>query len=402
MHKNKDNYRKRQSFADFTEKLGAKWRSLTMSTQTSRGLTNRQGTSDIASIFERLVSTPTITGNYQANHDALRYIEEFLSSRGMHIARHECNGVESLVATTRRTKTPEIMLAAHLDVVPADERLFTLRKEGDKLYGRGTLDMKFAIAAYMSMVDDLRHNLSAYDFGIMITTDEEAGGTDGTAYLVKEGYLPKACIIPDGGDDWQMQTHAKGMFWLSLTADGKPAHASRPWLGDNAILRLLDTIQDITKLFEGHNAETKTLNVGKINGGRAINQVADRAEALIDIRLMTEEEKAPLLTHIQAICEKYGTEISVVIDGAVASFPLSNPYLRKFADIITEVTGVEVKGSSTLGTNDSRYFAEHNIPCISVYPPGGGHHGVGEWVSAQGLHDFHQILTRYITHVAAR
>jgi len=68
--------------------------------------------------------------------------------------------------------------SAHVDVVAGDESLFTLRTSGDKLSGRGAYDMKFAIAAYMQLVDELQGTLNAYDFSIMITTDEEYGGRD--------------------------------------------------------------------------------------------------------------------------------------------------------------------------------------------------------------------------------
>jgi acetylornithine deacetylase/succinyl-diaminopimelate desuccinylase-like protein len=399
MHKNKHDRRNRQSFTDFTEILGAKWRALTTSTPMSHGETDTAQAAGLEAILRHLVGIPTVTGSYQANHDALNYIERFLSVRGMRVTRYSWNNAESLVATTRQTKCPEVMLAAHLDVVPAEQHLFEVRQDGDKFYGRGTLDMKFAIASYLNIIDDLQNELDSYDIGIMITTDEEAGGTDGMAKLVEEGYLPKVCILPDGGDDWQIQTHAKGIMWLSITGQGKPAHASRPWLGENAIMTVVHTLTEVEKLFEGHNADTKTLNVGRITGGAAVNQVADNAEVLLDIRFMSEAEKTPVLATIQTICTKYGTELSVLIDGAVAHFSLSDPYIRRFADIVTEVTGVTVTGSKTLGSNDTRYLAKHNIPCISLYPPGGGHHGPDEWISKQGLYNFREITLRYIKQV---
>jgi acetylornithine deacetylase/succinyl-diaminopimelate desuccinylase-like protein len=396
MNKKKRSYQPRQSFADFSERLNAKWRLLTMPNRSEQDGITTSVPSNLESIFNYLVSIPTVTGNYEANHDALNYIAAFLEARGMHLTRHTWNNVESLVATTRKTKTPEVMLGAHLDVVPAEQHLFSIREEGDKLYGRGTLDMKFAIAAYLCVIDELRDNLSQYDIGITITTDEEAGGTDGVGRLIEEGYLPKVCVLPDGGDDWQIQLHAKGVLQISLTATGKPAHGSRPWLGKNAIMILAKALEEIEHLFEGHNVATKTFNVGKIKGGKAVNQVADFAEALLDIRVMTEEEKAQVLAAIEKIAVTYGLEVSVVIDGAVMQFKLDNPYIKRFADIVTEVTGTEITGSSTLGSSDARYYAKRAIPCISLYPPGGGHHGPEEWISKKGYHQFKEIVSRFV------
>ena len=64
----------------------------------------------------------------------------------------------------------------------------------------------------MSIVDDLASEgiLGDYDFSIAITTDEESGGYYGTQQLLEAGYNPKVCILPDGGDNWQMQISSKG------------------------------------------------------------------------------------------------------------------------------------------------------------------------------------------------
>lgn len=64
-------------------------------------------------LLQKFVAMPTVTGNFAANNQALDFIEDFLRKRGMHIARREYDGYGALVATTRPTKTPEIMLAAH-------------------------------------------------------------------------------------------------------------------------------------------------------------------------------------------------------------------------------------------------------------------------------------------------
>src|SRR5438876_614410 len=149
-------------------------------------------------ILADLIAFPTVSGNLAASHEALDYIEHSLAQHGLHIQRHSWNGYPSLVATTQHTKNPRVLLAAHLDVVPAPPELFKLTKRGGKFYGRGTCDMKFAIAAYLQLIDDLSEDLNAYDLGIMITADEEIGGKDGVkALLEKGGYRADVCVLPD-------------------------------------------------------------------------------------------------------------------------------------------------------------------------------------------------------------
>lgn len=350
-------------------------------------------------LLEKLVEIPTITGDHAANHQALEYIAQFVAARGMHIKWFEANGFESLIATTTKTKTPKVLLAGHTDVVPAPQDFFNLREVDGKLYGRGVLDMKFAIACYLKIVDDLKDTLHAYDFGLMITSDEEVGGRNGTEMLIKKGYLPKVCIIPDGGDNWQIQTHSKGFLYLTLYRYGKPAHGSRPWLGESAIIPLLNAIREIQALFPNNNASSNTLNIGRVHSGSAINQVPDFAEVSFDIRVMSENEKKSLLKKIRAICITYTLEINIELDGVAGVFSLDNPFIATFADLIKAETGIMVTGVHTLGTNDARHFVPFKVPCISFYPTGGNHHGPDEWLKTDSLQQAYHILSRYVQQV---
>ncbi len=353
-------------------------------------------------ILAKLVSFHTTEDDPQAMHQALDYIADFLAKRGMTIERYDSNGYESMVATIRPgQKTPAVMLAAHLDVVPAADELFVMRRDGGKLYGRGVLDMKFAVAAYMQLVDDLQDRLEDYDFAIMITGDEEMGGLDGTAALLKEGYLPKVAILPDGGDNWQIQTLSKGFIYGKIRAFGKAAHGSRTWLGDNAIIKLMDILAEMRKLFEEPaRMEVSTLNIGQFHGGEATNQVAADAEAAIDCRFINNEEKAKALEAINAICAKTDAEFDLLLNGAEHRTDLADPLVEPLARHIEAVTGTHVTGWSTPASSDARYFADHGIPCLSVYPIGGGHHGPEEWLDAQAFEQYKVVLQRYLDEIA--
>lgn len=389
---------------DFTSKLSAKWKLHTRSFRPLQPKTSADSQQNLETIFRQLIAIPTTTGNYTANHDALDYIEQYLSKRGMHTTRLEWNGIESLIATVNQTKTPKVMLAAHLDVVPGPAELFELKERDGKYFGRGVLDMKYAIAAYMQTVDSLKSTLQEYDFGIMITTDEEAGGTDGVARLAEDGYLPQLCILPDGGMNWQIQLFSKGTMHVSITANGLAAHGSRPWLGESAIDKLLSTLAEVKTLFPDPGTDPDvsltTHNIGEIKGGNAVNQVADSAEATLDIRFPSNEEKASILRHIEEICVKNGTNMQILMSGDITSFKLTDPFFEEFAQIITEKTGVKVVGSRTPASSDIRYYTPYKVPCISVYPPGGGHHGPEEWISKEGVYQFEEIIRDYLRQIA--
>ncbi|HSX08323.1 MAG TPA: M20/M25/M40 family metallo-hydrolase [Candidatus Saccharimonadales bacterium] len=351
-------------------------------------------------ILRKLVAFRTVDGDEPAMHQALDYIATFVAQRGMHVERFDLDGVESLVATSRPGhKTPKVMLAAHLDVVPGPDELFELREINGKYYGRGVLDMKCAIAAYLQTIDELE-NVADYDFGLMITTDEEQGGTS-VKKIIEEGYVPSVCILPDGGDDWQIQTHSKGFLYLKITSTGVPAHGSRPWLGRSALQPLLAIAHDIQVLFPNMSPETNTCNIGVLEAGEAPNQVPSSGTMLIDVRVINEADRQHILAATQEICAKHdGVAMDIIVDGTTTEFRLDDPYIRPFADIITDVTGVKVTGARTLGSNDARFFAAIQTPCISFYPHGGGHHGPTEWLDKQAFIQMKKVISRYMEQIA--
>jgi succinyl-diaminopimelate desuccinylase len=353
-------------------------------------------------VLAKLVSFQCTTDNRSANNDALAYINQYITERDMYTTIIEHDGVRSLFATTKPNhKTPAVLLGGHIDVVPGPEDLFTLQQDHEKFYGRGVLDMKGSIAVFLSVIDSLKGKLDQLDLGLMITTDEEVGGFNGTKVLLEQGYLPKVCILPDGGPDWQIQLSAKGVVQFKVSTSGLAAHGSQPWNGDNANLKLIRVIHEIHKLFPKNGPDNNTINIGKISGGEAVNQVADSAEALLDIRVISEKDKEHLLDEIRAICRRHDARLDILLSGFGATFDLHNPYVKRFAAIVTEVTNMEIYGSHAYGSNDARFFAERGIPCISLYPPGGGHHSSNEWVSIEALHQLQKIITQYVFETAA-
>ncbi len=353
-------------------------------------------------IFADLVAFPTVSGNYEANHQALEYIEHFLSERGLFVHRYEWGGFESLVATTRQTKNPRVMLTAHLDVVPAPERLFRLEERQGRFYGRGTCDMKFAIAAYLQLVDDLQEDLRQYDFGIMITTDEELGGRDGVkALLEEEGYRARAFILPDGGDNWDLEQAAKGLVWIFATASGASAHGSRPWEGHSAIEKMMLFLQAVQRdLFAEQNDDTSTINIGVIHGGSAVNQVADVCSADIDIRPLNKAEQTRILARIKELSGQYDVNFEIRLNDPPIDIDMADPYVVAYAESVERAIGRPMRTVKSNGGSDARYIAQYDIPTLVGYPTGGGRHSNEEWLEVASFYKFRTILGDYLARMA--
>ncbi|HSX35211.1 MAG TPA: M20/M25/M40 family metallo-hydrolase [Candidatus Saccharimonadales bacterium] len=354
-------------------------------------------------LLRKLVDMPTVTGHAAANKQALSYVSHFLATRGLHVKHFEHNGFHSLVATTKPdSTTPTVMLSAHIDVVPGKKEQFSLSEKGGKLYGRGVMDMKFAIASYLALVDSIKDTISDYDFGIMITSDEEVGGVNGTGWLINEfGYHPKVAIVPDGGENWELETFAKGVQWIKLSAAGKPSHASRPWEGESAIHRLLGALDEIRKLVPEEPVRTGSyLSVGTIEGGSTANQLAADASAMLDIRTGSLNEHNELTERITAISKTHGVIADVMVNDPPCVNDAENPYITAFVGLVAAVTGEEHNTSYSFGATDARLFNQAGVPCVIMEPPAGDRHQETEWLSRQGFDQFCAILAQYIERIA--
>jgi succinyl-diaminopimelate desuccinylase len=354
-------------------------------------------------LLRQLVEAQTISVNTTANNRLLKEISQYLAERGMHIHDYERDGVRSFVATTKPgNKRSKVLLSAHVDVVPAPDTMFKLTEKGDKLIGRGVMDMKFAVACYMALVDSLRYELQNYDFGIMMTSDEEVGSVKGVDMLVNEfDYRPEVVIVPDGGENWQLETFAKGVHWIKLTASGKSAHASRPWEGDSAIQSLLEALREIEALVPARtDPKETTLTIGTIDGGTMANQIPAKASAMLDIRYGSLADYKRLYPLIKAICRKYGVKTVVEAGHPPYSNDAKNPLIESFLDISSEVIGERPGTNLSYGVTDGRFFSAVGIPSVIIEPPAGDRHKDTEWLSRRGFNQFAVILDRYVRQTA--
>ncbi|GAA3386665.1 M20 family metallopeptidase [Cryptosporangium minutisporangium] len=351
-------------------------------------------------MLERLVALPTVSGNLAASEEGLDLIGEFLAERGMRVRRFDQDGFGALVATVHPTLAPSVMLTAHLDVVPGPEHLFTLKRDGERLVGRGVFDMKGAIAAYLALIDELAPELHRYDLGVMITTDEETRDLGVKLLLQEEGYRARVAVLPDGGDNWQLEEVAKGAWRVRVSTYGIPVHGSRPWAGESASFKLLDLLTDIRRRFPVEDPHVDTLNISFLRAGTAPNQLPDQAEAVLDIRVMGPEELAAVEQDVAEICRQHGADLELLVLFPPVKHDLTDPLLAEFARSVERVTGATCGGCLSFGSSDAAQFATVGVPCAVTRPVGGGHHGDDEWVDAESLAQLVPVLRDYVSRVA--
>jgi succinyl-diaminopimelate desuccinylase len=356
-----------------------------------------------------LVAIPTISEDIQANEQALDYIQARLDAAGMHCERFLYKGHGLLLATTQPgVRQASVTLYAHVDVMAGTEKVFTLRKEGDCLYGRGTYDMKYAIAAYLHMAENMRGQLDQHDFAILIVTDEEAGGALGIVglrdFLAAEHWQTQVCLMPDGARDWDIERAAKGWWRFELIATGQSAHASRPWDGDSASIKLIQALHELRLQFANQGPDTDTLNIGKIHGeGEGhYNQIPSHMAARVEIRMATPESQRSNEALIENLCQKYGIthKTDAIVD--IAYQDTSHPIIQQYKRSVEAITGYYPQETLSLGGSDATYLNAVGVPCIITYLPGGGHHSENEWLSAPDFQKFPAVVQHFVESAAKR
>jgi len=285
-----------------------------------------------------------------------------------------------------------VLLLGHFDTVwPVGtlERM-PLRRDGSRLYGPGTFDMKGGIAIALGAIAALRATRTAHaPISILWTTDEEIGsGTSreaietaargGAAVLVLEPALP-------GG---ALKTARKGCGEFEVTVEGVAAHAGiDPAKGASAIHELATQVTRIAALQDLERGVS--VNVGVIDGGNRPNVVAEHARAIVDVRAPTMADAWRVEAELQGLQPSSpGTRLT--IRGGFERPPLERTtavaHLFSVAQHVASLLGRELKEGSTGGGSDGNFTGALGVPTLDgLGAIGDGAHALHEFVDVAEL-----------------
>lgn len=348
---------------------------------------------ELVSLTQKLISFKTTADRPETLADSINYISDFFNDSPVPIKRFERNQKPSLLITPD-DKIPEILLNGHVDVVPAkDDQFSPIFKDG-RIYGRGALDMKGGLAILMVLMKNLAQEKSNLNVGLSVVSDEEIGGKDGTGLMVEQGIKPKFFLAAEP-TDLQIGNEARGVVWLKIKASGRSAHASMPWLGENANLKLLTALKKVAETYPNPSIEQwqTTYNISVISGGDSINKVPDVAEAKLDIRYVPQEKPEEIIQKIKSLCE--GCEVETLMSEPAVVADTTNPYLVKLQQSLKK-NGIEPRFLKKYAASDARYFSALKIPAVVFGPSGQGQHADEEWVDLKSLDQTYKILYDFV------
>ena len=326
---------------------------------------------------QRLIACESVTPASGAVFDALEdmlvplgfTVERFISGEDDDNPAHGAP-VENLFAI-RESGGRHFAFAGHVDVVPSGDgwasNPFVPEIKGDFLHGRGAVDMKGSIAAFVAALHDIPKD--AGTISMIITGDEEGPAIHGTRALIMHmharGSIPDACLVGEPtsvnrlGDMMKIGRRGSVNIWISVA--GTQGHVAYPHFADNPIPKLIAILTEIeaitldegTDWFQASNIEITDLNVGN----KATNVIPARAEARLSIRFNDLHNGEALVARVRERVEVHGGILTVMISGEAFLTP-PGAFSDAISEAVEAVVGIAPEPSTTGGTSDARFLTK--------------------------------------------
>ncbi|MDE1916391.1 MAG: succinyl-diaminopimelate desuccinylase [Sphingomonadales bacterium] len=327
---------------------------------------------DVTSLAEALIACPSVTPAEGLVFDCL---EAMLRPLGFDVHRFVAGAapdgpVENMFAIRRGPAgSRHFAYAGHLDVVPPGDGWtsapFAPARRGDLLYGRGAVDMKGSIAAFVAAM--ARVPVEAGTVSLIITGDEEGPATHGTLAIIDHmqavGDIPDLCLVGEPtsvhrlGDMIKVGRRGSVNIWFEV--EGVQGHVAYPHLADNPLTRLVALLGELkghvldegTDWFQASNLEITDVACGN----PATNVIPPRASARVSIRFNDLHTGQSLADWAQEVAARHGATARPVISGEAFLTP-PGCFSDLVVSAIREETGVDPDISTSGGTSDARFL----------------------------------------------
>jgi len=365
-------------------------------------------------LLRALVALPSVNPAFLPEghkHAGEQAIADFLATvgarAGLDVELQQVSpGRPNLIARLAPRGTPKhrILLAPHLDTVPAADDQYTPVAKMGRLHGRGACDTKGSVAAMFSAMCELAHGdrrpaeTEVYFAGLV---DEESAQA-GSRALVNGGFKADLGIIGEPTRLSVVSAH-KGNIWIRVQTSGKAAHGATPQLGRNAV----HAMAGIVEAFEGDYRTqlakrkhpllgTPTSNVGVIKGGTQANIVPANCYIDVDRRTLPGESEADVRREVKELLKKHKLKAEFSFLKPSSCLPMeTDPGLPLVRQFMKSVGQSKPQGAQFYC--DASVFSAAGTPSV-VFGPGdiAQAHTVDEWIELDQLERARRILVDFI------
>lgn len=312
-------------------------------------------------------------------------------------AAHRRNLVVDVLGTAGKDGR-HLVWNGHLDTFPASGPPSRPRRAGDRVHGRGAVDMKGGVAAFLVAARGLRE--SAGDLpgrlSLVLVCDEETFGPMGARGLLRRrpDLLGDALVSTEPSSLGLVRVAERGYLWLMVHVPGRSMHAAYPSAGEGAILRaaafarrLADLVAEINRglvhppptlrdeamdrlLGEGAARIVRevSLNVGTVRGGLAVNMRPADCRISIDLRVPETVDQQDLLGRVEELAREAGARVEVLGRGPANATDEDAGIVTAVTEAVTRRTGQRPVPSTGIGCTDARLWRYAGVPACVIGP----------------------------------
>jgi succinyl-diaminopimelate desuccinylase len=370
---------------------------------------------DAVALAKALIAAPSIT---PATGPVFAVLETALLKQGFTVERFVVGEapdgpVENLLATRGGDAGPHFAFAGHLDVVPPGggwaSDPFEPVIRGELLHGRGAVDMKGSIAAFVAAAAQNPDHSGRLT--LIITGDEEGPASYGTVTLIERmatrGLQPDFCLVGEPtstqrlGDTIKIGRRGSVNIWIEVA--GTQGHVAYPQLAENPLRPLVAILSEInaihlddgTDWFQPSNIELTTIDVGN----PASNVIPAKATARLSIRFNDLQRGEALVARIRDLAVAVTPRATVTAKVSGEAFITPPGALSTLvSDAVRHVTGIEPELSTTGGTSDARFLSKL-CPTVEFGLCNATMHKLDEAVALEDLTSLCEIYARILSDV---
>jgi succinyl-diaminopimelate desuccinylase len=335
---------------------------------------------NFVTILQQLIRFKSIT---PFDNGCMEYIESLLIPLGFRCYYFDKNNTRNFYAEIGEGAL-NFCFAGHTDVVPVGHETswkhppFDGVIEDGKIYGRGTCDMKGAIACFISALYRSKKNPVDYRISVLLTSDEEGDAKDGIQYVLplleEKGFMPTLCLIGEPTNPQKLansyiKVGRKGSFNAKITIKGQMGHvaysesAKNPHIPLSVLLKELigHSFDNGTDLFSKSNLEITNVNAHN----QATNIIPEMIDISFNIRfnpLQTKETLTfflkNLIDHIKEKISGYEWNYTISCDSN-ADYCDDPKLIEMISKSIEKNIGIKPKLTTHGGTSDARFIQKY-------------------------------------------
>lgn len=345
-------------------------------------------TTDAVSLTRALVDIPSESGQEGALADAVEAALRPLP----HLSVERIGN--SLVASTRLGRGERVVIAGHLDTVPAAGNLPS-RLDGDRLYGLGACDMKGGVAVALRLAAAVTAPVRDVTY-VFYECEEIAGDRNGLGMIAEQRpeLLAADLAVLMEPTDQQIEGGCQGFLTADITVRGERAHTARSWMGTNAAHRAAVVLQRL----DDHRAQEvdidglvyrEGLNAVAVRSGVADNVVPDTCVITVNMRFAPSRSPQDAEDYVRGLFPEYEVEVTEAVAGALPG--LGRPAVASLIEALGAVPHPK------LGWTDVARFTASGTPALN-YGPGDPTlaHTAGEFVPVEQLRVCEERLARWL------